>query len=314
MNDAQYKDKNSMSLPHPEKSFIKCTVQEVLQKCNLPFDRLPFDENFYNRCKEMLDSKYHLPSSIGPYLYVGASIASTAYSHLPEDNRVHVAIYTTLVSALDDNSHKRMEGFNHRFVKGLPQDDPILDALAKHLLDAHEYYGQIQCNLIVTSTLDFVTSLMMDIDMTNVACSPSFAAYCRSISGVQVAYTMFMFPKSIEFTSYIHCLPHISIYINYLNDVLSFYKEELRGEEENFASMLAKESLITKQEAIQRLADDVVEAERNISKGLAGNQSALDIWQSFKVGFVRFHTSCHRYKLQELFELPLTSWEIQKMG
>ncbi|KAG7086477.1 hypothetical protein E1B28_002428 [Marasmius oreades] len=303
-----------MSFSHSEKSFIKCMVQEVLEKCNIPLDKLPFDQDFYDQCKEILESKYHLPSSIGPYLFVGVTIAFTAYSHLPHSNRAHVAIFTTLVAALDDNSHKRMESFNDRFVKGLPQDDPILDALAKSLSEAHEYYGQIQCNLIVTSTLDFITSLMMDMDMKSLARSPSFAAYCRSISGIQVAYTMFMFPKDIEFTTYIHCLPHVSIYINYLNDVLSFYKEELRGEEENLASMLAKESMITKHEAIRRLADHVVEAERNISKGLAGNQSALDIWKSFKVGYVRFHTSCPRYKLEELFEVPLTSREIQKIG
>ncbi|KAF9264979.1 terpenoid synthase, partial [Marasmius fiardii PR-910] len=245
---------------------------------------------------------------------VGVDIASTSYSHLPKRNQVYIAIFTSLVTVLDNSfyqNHSRMEGFNERFVNGLPQDDPVLHVLDQTLRDSPEYYGQIQSNMIIPGTLDFVISLMMDMEIREItvrSISPDFAAFWRSLSGIPIGFTMFIFPKEIKLSAYIECLPHMKTYVNCMRsiDVLSFYKEEVAGEE-TFATSLAKGSLITNYEAIQRLADDVAEAEAIISKKLVGNQPALDSWESFKRGYVYFHTSCHRYKLDELFELPSLS-------
>ncbi|KAF9264390.1 terpenoid synthase [Marasmius fiardii PR-910] len=231
-------------------------------------------------------------------------MAGTSYPHLPRSNRTHIAIYTA----------------------GLSQEDPILDILAKNLVEASEYYGQLQSNLIATATLDCVTSVMMNMEVPKMAIlNPSgFTVYCRNTSGIPVAYGMFIFPKDIEPAEYIQWLPDISNYINYMkydplsmqsaphlnaqrHPFLSFYKEEVSGEMRNLATVLAQETLITRNEVIRRLTNDVVEAEANISTGLAGNQRAWDSWKSFRIGYVRFHTSSGRYKLDEMFELPVTS-------
>ncbi|KAF9261171.1 terpenoid synthase [Marasmius fiardii PR-910] len=306
-------DNNTTSLSCSTKSFIKRMVYELFEKCQITLDKLPFDQDLYDECKEYMASRLHFPSSLypwfGKYLNVGVVIAFTSYSHLPKCNRMHIAIYTAFATALDDifvENYEHMEGFNERFVKGISQDDPILDGLAQTLFDTSGYHDRVQSNLIVSSTLDFVTSLRIDMDipeMTSLS-SSSFADFCRKMSGISTAYGMFIYPREIKLKVYVQCLPHMATYINCMNDVLSFYKEEVAGEEENFASMLAKESSISKYEAIQRIADDVAEADKNILRGLADNQLALDSWQSFKRGYVRFHTSCPRYKLDELFDIP----------
>ncbi|KAF9254926.1 terpenoid synthase [Marasmius fiardii PR-910] len=222
-----------------------------------------------------------------------------------------MAIFSALAAAVDDvfyDNHKHMEGFNERLVKGVAQNDPILDALAKTIFDTFKYYGHIQSNMFVTSTLDFMTSLMLDLEMRKVTPNfnptAGFAAYLRSISGVQNAFAMLVFPKDIDVGVYIQYLPQMAIYINYMNDVLSFYKEELREEKENLVTLLAKESGIAKYEAFQRVADDVAEANKIIMDGLAGDQIALECWKNFRRGYIRFHTSSSRYRLDELFKIP----------
>ncbi|KAJ8090288.1 hypothetical protein PM082_018884 [Marasmius tenuissimus] len=256
-------------------------------------------------------SEFHLPSSVYPWFekYLSASvlIVTTAYLHLPVRTRVHVATYSACVTALDDifsQDPENMGEFSERFTKGLPQDNPMLEVLTKLIRQTSKYYGRVQTALIVTSTVDFVTSLSIELEIPRVKNATefsSFASYCRTMSGISVAYGMFVFPASIPLSTYVSCVPLMSTYINCMNDVLSFYKEELSMEEDNFASMLAKGSSITKYAAIQRLADDVADADERILKVLADHPRALDSWQSFRKGYVYFHTSSPRYKLHEVF-------------
>lgn len=310
----QFKRRNqTMSeLSDDTQVYVKSTINDLLGRCNISFDKnFPIDQTLYNECKEILESKYGFPLSLHPWfgtcLYIGVDLACSAFSHLPKCNQVYVAFFTATHMALDDHFqefHEQLEGFSERLVKGLPQDNPILDAMAKVLDDTPSYYGRLQSNMVITSTLDFVSSLMMDMEIQKMATldSPDFAAYCRLLSGISVAFAMFIFPKDIEIGGYIQCLPHLNTFINGINDVLSFYKEELASDDENFITMLAREAEITKPKALQRRADEVAEANKNILRGLADNQPALDCWLNFSRRFVHFHISSSRYKLNELFD------------
>ncbi|KAF9257260.1 terpenoid synthase, partial [Marasmius fiardii PR-910] len=304
---------------------IKHVVHDLLKKWDIPLDKLPFDQSLSQECKEILESEFHVQLSLHPYLEIyfpsGVVMASTGYSYHPRPIQIHIAIFTALAVSLDDvfySNHKVMEGFNERFVKGLVQNDPVLDALAKSMLETFKYYGHIQSNMLVTSVLDFMTSMMVDLEMRkvtpNLNQTAGFAAYLRNISGVQVAYAMFVFPKDIDVGVYIQYLPQIAIYINYMNDILSFYKEELKEDQENLVTLLAKESGITKNEALQRIADDVAEADKIIMNGLAGDQMALECWKNFRRGYVCFHTSLSRYRLDELLEIPFERRFEEKSG
>ncbi|KAJ8090460.1 hypothetical protein PM082_019058 [Marasmius tenuissimus] len=305
---------------NPNLPLIKRIARELLRRCSIPVDTVAFDQALYDDSKEIMASEFQLPSSVYPwfkeYLSVGVVLASTSYSHLPVRIRVHIATYTGCVATLDDMFRKdpeTMREFNERFIGGFPQDNPILEVLAKIVRETSKYYSRVQTALIITSTLDYITSLTIDQEiprMKNNAEFSSFAAYCRTISGIPTAYALFVFPAGIPLSTYVACVPLIGIYINYMNDVLSFYKEELRMEEDNLASMLAKGSSITKYDAIQRLADEVADVDTRVTKVLADHPSALDIWQSFRKGYVYFHTSSVRYKLHEVFEADYLNSDI----
>ncbi|KAG2072100.1 hypothetical protein BDR04DRAFT_1153852 [Suillus decipiens] len=73
----------------------------------------------------------------------------------------------------------------------------------------------------------------------------------RLLSGVQTAYSLFIFPSTLPPLQYIQCMPDIALVINYTNDILSYYKEEIEGNATNYLSRVAASRALTKQDALR---------------------------------------------------------------
>ncbi|KAJ8088609.1 hypothetical protein PM082_013852 [Marasmius tenuissimus] len=297
---------------------IKPIFNDLFERCGVPDAGSTvhvLDQNLFDDAKEALSAEpFLLPSSMYPrfdaFLSTGVLVAQLTYPHLQHKFRIYVALYTALGAAVDDLSFETdsefVESFNERFIQGLPQGHPVSEAFAVLTREAAvNYFNRPQAALITTCTLDFLASLSMDTavrEMENLADYPSFVDYWRMLSGLPKAFAVFLFPPDIPFASYVHTLPYISVYINGVNDVLSFYKEELAMDEDNYPSKFAKGSAtLTKYDVIQRVVDDVVEADKITLKGLASNPQALDCWNTFRSAWVPFHIVCPRYRLRELY-------------
>lgn len=74
----------------------------------------------------------------------------------------------------------------------------------------------------------------------------------------------------------------------------------MRGEEDNYISLVAASQGLTKKEVLKKLADDVAKCANQIDNILKGDSAAYDAWSGFKTGYVYLHTSCARYKLDHL--------------
>ena len=86
------------------------------------------------------------------------------------------------------------------------------------------------------------------------------------------------------------------------SDVLSFYKEELAGENGNYISNEASQRGENKISVFRDLAHDVALCISRIVNVLEGNRDAQAAFQSFIGGYVSFHTSFDsRYHLDDLF-------------
>lgn len=86
------------------------------------------------------------------------------------------------------------------------------------------------------------------------------------------------------------------------SDLLSFYKEELEGENNNFISISAKGTgNTTKIDALKALADETVECYKRGSRLLQPVPAAWGAYRAFCVGYVEFHVLSVRYRLDELF-------------
>lgn len=88
--------------------------------------------------------------------------------------------------------------------------------------------------------------------------------------------------------------------VKHFSDVLSFYKEEIRGEEDNYISVISASQRRAKNEVLQKLASDVAKITDQANKILRDDPEALHAWSSFKAGYIYFHTSDARYKLDHL--------------
>ena len=92
---------------------------------------------------------------------------------------------------------------------------------------------------------------------------------------------------------------------NSISDVLSFYKEELVGENGNYVSLEASQKGQEKIPVLRELARDVflcVSRVESILEGTTSSSEAKAAFQCFKGGYVSLHTSLDsRYHLNDLF-------------
>jgi hypothetical protein len=84
------------------------------------------------------------------------------------------------------------------------------------------------------------------------------------------------------------------------SDILSYYKEEIEGDNINSVSLSAASRAITKLDALHEIIDKTVQSHHNILKSLKLHSEAYNAYVSFFQGFVTFHRAVPRYKLQAL--------------
>lgn len=72
------------------------------------------------------------------------------------------------------------------------------------------------------------------------------------------------------------------------------------GETVNYVSVLARSQGVSNMSAFEQTAIGVARLDTQLCKILEASQEAYDAWEKFKVGYVGFHTSFDRYRLNEL--------------
>lgn len=138
-------------------------------------------DDFYKAC---MDEAYNLGDPLNseifpPYIVVGAMIAQAAYAHLKDRSiQVYIALYTAILTYLDDKYEHHvaaLTSFNERFVRGDDQADKVLQILAKLLYELPHRYSSIASSMIITSTMNYITSLILELETSEmpvgVACS-----------------------------------------------------------------------------------------------------------------------------------------------
>ncbi|KAJ5279237.1 hypothetical protein N7478_004609 [Penicillium angulare] len=161
-----------------------------------------------------------------------------------------------------------------------------------------------------------------------------FPYYLRSITGVPIPYITGIFKPTRElevpYTLWMSCFPALKVFACLTNDLFSYPKELVGGEEFNYMNIQTK----TKQdagcksqfvenmpwtfrdtlyEAVTRASncvhaiDEVFLPQRSGSKpGGPGRgldyefQLAATLWSLFKQGYISWHIRCPRYKLESL--------------
>lgn len=86
----------------------------------------------------------------------------------------------------------------------------------------------------------------------------------------------------------------------YFSDIFSFYKEERIGEMTNHISTRAARTKKSKLETLDELTEAAIGHYSCIIKILDGCPEACEAFKHYAAGYVYFHTSSGRYRLEEL--------------
>ena len=153
---------------------IRDVITELLSRCNIPYYRAPYDRDLHDLCiqecklKRYPVDKIHGKLSIAKYIPCGVTFASTGFAHLKSrSTQVFIAIYSAFGVWIDDTyalDVKGIDSFNERFVTGQKQANEGLDGFDRHLREINFHFHSIQANIILTSSLNYVTSVVLEFE------------------------------------------------------------------------------------------------------------------------------------------------------
>ncbi len=124
--------------------------------------------------------------------------------------------------------------------------------------------------------------------------------FLRELSGVAEAYAVFIFPAELPYSVYIQALPLLRDVICFINDIVSFYKEEADGENYNLISMLAEANGEPKTTTLRNMVGRCMKAHERALLILSPHKGAQGMYKEFVKGYLAFHLGTKRYRLNEL--------------
>ncbi|KAK0501360.1 isoprenoid synthase domain-containing protein, partial [Armillaria luteobubalina] len=280
----------------------------------------PFDNDLFSlACKEAarhgLIIEHGTAASFRPFIKHGADTITACFSHIQNTrSRIYMTLYLASFFYLDDkftpeyqsDAESMAQDLSASMMGSVTPISPMQKLYSFLLTEAPNcFQNPPTSNIIVTGSLNFITSAILDYHTQGMnasipASAKRYTRFARDLSGFNEVMGLFIFPSSIPVIAYIAALPDLMVFIGSANDVLSFYKEESAGEEMNQVSLLASCSECPKLEAVKQLVDNTIGAHRNILDTLRPNKAALDAYLSFSDGYLRAHVGISRYRLEEL--------------
>lgn len=85
----------------------------------------------------------------------------------------------------------------------------------------------------------------------------------------------------------------------HVSDILSFYKEELAGEKDNYIHERALATGLPISSVLQELIMETISAVRRVRYVLQ-DVDALAAWENFAAGYIKVHTDTPRYRLKDI--------------
>ncbi|KAJ7148234.1 isoprenoid synthase domain-containing protein [Mycena filopes] len=296
--------------------------------------------------------------------HAAGGIVERAYPYADLQMKLLYAKLTAIAILIDDSLedevvYAEILQFSHRVYLGAGQANGMLALYHESMKELSGVYGDdaVLRGLGVVPWINYIDACLLEkvlftaqreqlaissasschpVDTDGLA--PKFPHYLRSKSGVAEAYAAGIFKTSkeqnIPLTKYIRVLPDLTFFIEVMNDILSFHKEELAGETYNLiqlrtralASSGARGSGVdgkwTPHDTLSLLCDEIRTATVRIDRMLRleecerkmrgeetgvgqGDIDEVDVevarqWRGWRDGYISWHFECRRYKLGPL--------------
>ncbi|KAK6857667.1 hypothetical protein PG995_006494 [Apiospora arundinis] len=241
---------------------------------------------------------------------IGVYYAHVCYPRHPLEVRIYTGIYTWLAVLVDDGAKKdprEWSGFVARF-PSIPQPSPVAQAWASYIQRSYEYYDHWAASFIVTSSLNFVNaSALANAELPHyvpTVGAKSWPYYLRDKDGLSEAYALLTFPRALypHIACYMEALPDMIMYISFVNDIMSFYKEEIADEKSNYMHNRAFAENTDVHSVFKAVVSETIAAHRRIVLVLGGDgkEKYAQAWLDHANGSVAMHRSMDRYRLREI--------------
>ncbi|KDR81222.1 hypothetical protein GALMADRAFT_61275, partial [Galerina marginata CBS 339.88] len=172
--------------------------------------------------------------------------------------------------------------------------------------DLYQFWDPIPANCITLAAMDFINGCLLEQmpdvrDMKLSDASKPWPYFLRNKTGCSAAYAFMLFPKhlNLNLSVYIQVIEDVILITNLVNDVLSFHKEYLAGETNNYLSNRSRVTQRTMIDTLQDAVDDTLAAHARVTKLLKNTDAALP-WKRYVNGYLAFHFTLNRYRLHEL--------------
>ncbi|CCL98549.1 uncharacterized protein FIBRA_00549 [Fibroporia radiculosa] len=268
------------------------------------------DAELRSRVKN-ITSRWDNEATLCPYIIAGITLAETAYSHVRNfETKVTIAVFNALIISMDEpHIYESMgaEDFPRRLCQLSANDTSGHLRTLKGLLDDmwDQFLPYTAC-AIMADTLRYVNGTFLEMNARSDAMnlrSRLFVEYQRDLASMPETFVLFIWEKDRfpDVTIYVQAIPEAMTFFKYTNDVLSFYKEELNGDVDNYIHGRAHVSEKSVPDTLQDVAYEAVAAAQRVRE-ILGKGAARDAWEQFVQGFVNFHTCSPRYRLREILD------------
>ncbi|KIL58153.1 hypothetical protein M378DRAFT_27705 [Amanita muscaria Koide BX008] len=284
---------------------IKNICTDFLNRIRIQFEIRKPDQPIFDDCCRTARQMGIALDDILPYLGSASDFAAMSYSHLEHDKQVYIALFTASGIGLEEvcsNDVDSLKNFTHRFIIGKVHGHPIMDSYDMIVRQLPDRFESFAAEAMLQSALDFCVGLVMEYELLKKPAltrpSTQFPTFLRDLTGISRLFGIVVFPDGTPLRSWMESFISSAMQNN---DILSFYKEELANESNNYISVKARSKGCTNLEALQMAVDKAVKAYEESVAVLEQSPDALEAFQQFCKGYVDFHLADKRYKNAELW-------------
>ncbi|KAJ7258984.1 isoprenoid synthase domain-containing protein [Mycena rebaudengoi] len=293
---------------------------------------------------------------LGELEHSSGGIIERAYPYASTELKLPFAKLTAIAILIDDSIedefvHAQIVQFSQRLYRGEPQQNGLLALYQESITELSEIFGDdsVLRGLAVVPWINYIDACLMEKQIFTAErelsktvqirkfehaerFAPKFPHYLRSKSGIAEAYAAGIFKarkeQCLPLTRFIKALPDLTMFIEAMNDVLSFHKEEIDGETYNLIHLRTRSLSLsgvrglganeewTCYDTLRLLCDEIREATLRIDRvlrleecerKLQGKSDVHDIdeldveisnqWRGWRDGYISWHLECRRYKL-----------------
>ncbi|KAF8480571.1 isoprenoid synthase domain-containing protein [Gautieria morchelliformis] len=296
---------NSSSNFDDELSILKAFVASTGYD---PTDKPAANQELEDFMRAEMESRNIACRTLESMLRFAANMAEMSYHECSFPEKQNIALYTWYSVYVDDMAPKNPSSFiefEQRFLSGRPQLDPVLDAFASVLLRMWDLYDPLCANSIIIAAFELINISCIEPEIEKlplVRGAEQFSWFVRQRDGLGPAYALMSFTKSsqINMMEYIQAVPVMDRWICLTNDILSFHKENLGGETATYIHTRAYIENKAPLQVLAEIAEEMRTAINEIHLTLSDSPRALRAWQVFERGYITWHMTQDRYKLNDL--------------